>query len=179
MRSYSITSPPKTPGIYGLRNLKTGQFYVGQTVNLQRRRVEWTGLLTTKIGRTNKGFFEQIQNTEAADWEFLVILGVDDVTQLNRLEARMIERVRAKIGDLCMNGQQHKTLKGQSNTKKTTVIGPDGQSMTYREAAAHLGKSVEWVKKRAVKWRSRGVLTLPAEQLAAHIDSLQNSGGPP
>jgi hypothetical protein len=166
METFPIHSPPKTPGIYGLKNAKTGEIYVGQTVSLTRRYGEWKSLFQTKIGRTSCDMMDAARRSEPKDWEFIVIATADR-SELNALEAKAIATLREKHGDKCLNRTVEEALVKASEVNwlpKTRILGPNGP-MTYTEAAETLRVSPESLKKRLAVRRKRGVFEVAIESL--------------
>lgn len=169
--TYRLDSPPRTSGIYALKNIRTGHIYIGQTFNLLRRYSEWKGLLTNGVGRTSKDFMAIARETAPADWEFRIIAQAP-IDKLAELEDRAIARIREASPDLCLNRDMKKDEVARKvafdeglSERKSTVMGPHGP-MTYREIANHYGVTKETIKQKLLKLRKRGVFEMDIKKLA-------------
>lgn len=166
MTTYSIVSPPNTSGIYALVNRITGQLYIGQTTNFRRRRQEWAGILTNKVGHASIGFMANVKDTNPEHWQFK-ILREAPASELNFLERSAIEKAKREIGELCLNSDGPiKRVIASGCLRKTKIIGPNG-TMTYREAADFHNRSLRSVVKRVAKLRARNIFEIGIDALAA------------
>lgn len=174
---YTLVFPPKSPGIYALKNTKTGHVYIGQSTNLARRLAEWRMLITNKVGRTSKDLMAMAGSPE--DWEFqvLAIVGRD---QLNDLEIKAIERVWVKSPDLCLNRsalprgevKEEPEALGPSGAK-STVLSPTGMPMTHGEVARACRVTKDHVKQKLARLRDRGVFSIKVDELFKNYWTLQ------
>lgn len=174
MTQYSLGSPPKTSGIYVLKNLATGHAYVGQSVNLFRRWVDWKAVMSTGAGHTNADILAMSRDGDPNDWVFSVLVEIPP-DRLEETEQKAIRRTMAALGDKCLNRQplivdkNKKTTTLPSNTygRKSEVTGPDGKPMTIAELARHCGISRDTVKKKLHRMRQKGVTNLTLDEYLA------------
>lgn len=155
---YSMAAPPKSPGIYALKNTRTGHVYVGQTVDLQRRRMEWIGLFGNGVGRTSKEMMVLAGQTNIKDWEFRVLAEVPR-EQLTVYETKAISKIRAAIGEKCMNRENNekKMRVVRAGNVALSVVTYEGKRLSHNEIAERLGVSKQAVEKKLRKRRAAGI----------------------
>jgi hypothetical protein len=175
MKKYPIGSPPETAGLYILTNRKTGQIYIGRSINLRRRYAEWKGALVQRIGVKNKKFFEAIDGSTEDDWEFGILASMPGATdeELAAAEERAILHVTNKRPTAILNGLIPTTKPigpSEASAPKSSIIDDNGNEMSYADVAAALGVTIEAVRKRLKKYRSRGVYKIAFSVLKAKSD---------
>lgn len=166
MTAYALSSPPRTSGIYLLKNQATGQLYVGQATDLRRRWLEWRSAFNEKIGVKSKALLSAIATTRSEDWTYQVLVEVEQ-KDLNRLERAAISRLWDR-GPLLLNSLQHfvrpvRGLGGISDTAKSMIMKPFGGRLSYAEAAYELGVTPQTVKKKLQRFRKMGVTLVKLE----------------
>lgn len=160
MPTYPLSSPPRTSGVYLLKNSATGQLYVGQATDLRRRWLEWRSAFTEGIGVKSKTMLDAIKTTQPQDWTYEVLAEVA-AADLDRLERHAIARLESK-GPLLLNSllffsRPQRGLGGVSDTAKSVIMKAGGGRLSYAEAAVLLGVTPQAVKKKLQKMRKIGV----------------------
>lgn len=167
MKPYPLTGPEGC-GVYIVRNRTTGQVYVGQSVDLRRRYAEWRATFSSGLGATNRALHGAIEVSNINDWDF-VVFELSKKENLNRLEEEVIEKVRAQIGDRCINGTEPKTTRMpsalQASLKLSQVTDESGVLMTNAQVAARCGVTRQAVKKRLAAWRAKGKYNITIRDL--------------
>lgn len=169
MLAYPLTGPSSETGLYIIKNRNTGHVYVGQSVDLRRRYQEWRTVFASGLGATNRALEEIIESTNIEDWDFYVFQTCEK-HELNRLEDETITKVRAQIGDKCINGTEPKVPRKVTpaltgNVRLSEVIDEQGAVMTYGQVAARCGVTPQSVKKRLAVWRRKGKTRVPIQDL--------------
>jgi predicted GIY-YIG superfamily endonuclease len=120
---------PKLPGIYLLKNLKTGQGYVGQSVDIGRRYKQHIGhLFGAQYGYHHKHHNSHLStamaHSELSDWAFIILELIPKDTNLKRLQATLRKREKHYInlhGTLNISGR-----KGAGpSSKSKPLVKPD------------------------------------------------------
>lgn len=170
---FRIDSPPTRPGTYALRNKTTKQIYIGCSVSLSRRFVEWRGHIGSKdpVYVRNASIGRAIQASGPQDWEFVVIFEGTHEEALE-VERTAVRKLRDTNPELLLNGDsslpdpstQRSAPPGISSTAKSIVMGPNGP-MSHGEIAVALGVTKQAIKKRLSAWRKKGKIKISIEDL--------------
>jgi hypothetical protein len=167
MTAFPLSSPPKSSGIYLLRNRVARLYYVGQAVNLHRRWSEWKSALAMSIGHKSQVVLLAMKDTELADWEFVVVQ-LCERADLDRLEVIAIEGLRNCCDGTVLNYAQLQIKGYKLHEAKTVIVDELGRRITYADAAEQIGCTYATLSKRLKKRRKNGtgaMLTL------AHLKS--------
>lgn len=167
MKTFALTNPPKTAGIYALKNRVTGHVYIGQASDLMHRYTAWKGYFRTLNGSQIE-FAKVVRSTNVEDWEFRVLISGVDRGKLWRLESRAIAGISKANPSLCLNimlrAKPNQPSKTSIYGSKSVITGPSGE-MTHREVALALGVRPDTIKERARYWRDKGIFQLTLEDL--------------
>jgi hypothetical protein len=167
METFSIASPPNAPGIYLLRNTVAKTYYIGKTVNLRRRWIEWRGAFANQSNLRNSWFIDAINSTMASDWDFAVVQELDGIpaAEWRVYEQRAIKLMRAVPGITLLNDFEPEGTRVRSTALSSIRDGE--QQLTITEAARRIGCQPDTLTKRLQKWRKRG-------RFEWTLDELQN-----
>lgn len=167
MSPFPLVGPPATPGVYLIKNKKTGQIYVGASSDLRTRYSVWRGVFSSGLRAPNRELDIAVRATKPEDWEFHVFEECDK-SDLFRIEREVIQKVVTSIGNLCLNSllpyAGGPTASAQS-VPLSTILDETGKNMNYAEAAIRVGCARETIKKRLAKWRKAGKTTLHITEL--------------
>jgi biotin operon repressor len=160
-------------GIYTVRNKKTGQTYLGQTVDLGRRYLEWRTATTTRLRLPNHAVEDAFKSSDRYDWEFRVLVECP-ANELKRMEEKAIARLVADLGPLCLNVPDAGVRKPRAIPQPgylplSEVLDEHGAVMSYAQVAERLGITLDSVAKRLARLRKMGrfkfdIKDLPARQ---------------
>lgn len=104
-------------GVYLLEHVPTGRFYIGSSVELERRERRWFDrlceLAALPVGGVWRGrslppfFVSTAAGSRVEDWRFRVVHEFAPAARLDlrREERRVIERELRERPDLCMNNE--------------------------------------------------------------------------
>jgi predicted GIY-YIG superfamily endonuclease len=120
---------PKLPGIYLLKNLKTGEGYVGQSVDIGRRYKQHIGhLFGSQYGykhkHHNSNLAMAMAHSELSEWAFIILELIPKDTNLKRLRANLRKREKHFInlhGTLNISGKKG----AKSPSKVKPLVEPD------------------------------------------------------
>lgn len=182
MKTYPLFSPPAHAGIYALKHRETGQIYVGRSVNLRRRFIEWKGVFVNGgVGAKNHEIMAVARATGAENWDFLVVAELPGATEeeLANHEDIAIKRVRTGRPDGVLNKIMERPKYSRHNNgtslPKSTVRAEDGSAMSYAEVAVALDANITTLRKKLQKYRERGMPEVPFKLLK---DRVENMGRP-
>jgi hypothetical protein len=156
MPSFPVASPPNAPGIYLLCNRTAKIFYVGKTVNLRRRWIEWRGAFNNQANLRSEVFIEIIKTTDPIDWDFEIVQDLTNVDPKrgSELENQTIETLRAmKVGTILNDFAPH-GVRPRPSSRST--VRDNGETLTIAEAARRLGCMPKTLAKRLKQWRVKG-----------------------
>src|SRR5262245_19241988 len=125
MQRFPIAAAPETPGIYALKNAKTGQIYIGQSINLRRRYAEWKGAFVHQLGIKSKQLLAAIKASAPADREFIVLLELPGASDedLAQAEEHAIKRTSdARPKDVLNVIIPCDKPKAEGNVAKSSII---------------------------------------------------------
>jgi group I intron endonuclease len=107
----------KQSGIYGIRNLKTGEWYIGASKNLDGRKQDQ--LKTLKDGHNQNKFLQAAYDEYGADRFAFVVLEYVPVDKLNEHERYQIAHHKANC-----EGKGYNIARGgsQSNPERRAII---------------------------------------------------------
>lgn len=170
MNRFPIASPPEVPGIYALINSKTGQIYIGCSVDIRRRYGEWKSAFVQRLGVKSKRLLDAIEASGPEDWELVVVLQMPGASDHELAQAE--ERAIRRVSDERPKGNLNAIVpcekpKAEGHTAKSSIIGENGAIMSYGAAARALGCSTQTIKKRLAKYRERGVTEIELATLRA------------
>lgn len=170
---YPLSPIPKNPGIYALKNKKTGHVYIGQSVDLNRRHAEWRSCLVTGLGIKSLKVLNIIKETGHEHWVFVILSSMPDATvdQLNKCEDYAIERVRKNRPDKLVNtfvlNPINDTHPPPVQQARLSTITYEGNSISIGMMAHLLGAKKDTVKARLKKLRKAGIFEIKAEDWLA------------
>lgn len=154
---------PKSHGIYILRNLTNGKFYVGSTVNLRRRcHQHFEGL------RSNRHHNPHLQSAwnkyGAPSFEFLVVEIIDSTPEILVREQAWIDALGAATSDDCYNfcakAGSHLGRKRSEETRRKLSVANTGkrhsEQAKQKMRDAKLGRKLSEEHKRKVGDAARG-----------------------
>jgi len=107
----------RSAGVYRLEHVPTGRFYVGSSVNLERRRRRWFDRLRELSALKDVGdwrgrrlppfLLSTAAESRPEDWRFCVVEAFDGRPRIvmRRAEAVLVERGLREEPDCCMNGE--------------------------------------------------------------------------
>jgi hypothetical protein len=175
VKTFPLTTP-ETPGVYALIHRGSGTCFVGPSDNLRQRQTVWRSLLRRgKASDRVKGFPDHPME----EWEFKIIQASEGLTreQMEELVDQTIRRA-LRQGLKVINRaarapemrERHAALfDARLHALKlmpVPILDEAGNAMTYAEAAAATGRSVDSVKDVAKRIR------LKAEQTVLILDKI-------
>ena len=126
----------KQSGIYGIRNLKTGEWYIGASVDLRHRTQDQ--LRTLKDGKNQNIFLQKAYNTHGAINFIFVVLEYAPINKLDERERYFIAHYRSNqdkhgyniasggtVGDLAKRAirEERKKTNNAFNARQNGAIG--------------------------------------------------------
>lgn len=178
---FPFARPPNTAGIYALINQAARKIYIGQSVNLRARYVEWATCLHNKYARS-KRLIEAIMVSAPEDWTFNVLEHGICENSLNEREAYWVCNALAKYGDDCLNSPDSPAAKGLRppipyTPPGTTITRSDGSEISYDDAAKELGLDRRKFVNRLGYWRRKGVFTFTMDKLRHSLSNIKRFDG--
>lgn len=176
MNTFSLASPPSHGGIYILKNETTGQFYVGQAINLKQRMAEWKACFATGLGFKSDRMRQAM--TDSAEWTFIVFEEHPhaDRAALLRIEQDRIIRFNAQAPDLILNTLIPTVRRtGLAGTKYR--ISYEGQEITAFVAADILGVNVKTIRNRMRMLSKKGIKNISIDELKKRSEIAKMTAG--
>lgn len=173
MQTFSIASPPPSPGIYMLVNSATKQVYIGKSVNLRRRHQEWRGVLVQGLGARSYLMGTATAGSNPNDWTFNVVLNLPGATdgELTVYEERAInhlQKTRPKsLLNTVVQNLPRMPNKEDGPATITVVVDDDGVIVPRSKAAEILGNTRKVLQKKLASRRARGIDTVRLSDLVA------------
>lgn len=169
MIEYPLNYPSNTPGIYMLKNTKTGRVYIGETSVLASRMVEWRGAARGTVPCKSEVMRKEFSESDVDDWVFIVLREIPNHTAKERkeLELQIIKGIQAKYPGRLLNiysGPRERN--GAGGNARLSEVTIEGNPVTYREAAEYLKCTSETLKKRLARYRAIGEYSVAVEKLA-------------
>lgn len=166
---YPLYGPPPRPGLYFIKNRKTHQIYVGQTVDLGRRYNEWRSAISTYLRLPNHVVEAAFKSSDRDDWVFEV-LAECPASDLKKNEEKAITRLVTKVGPLCLNVpdagvRKPKSASQPGNLPLSEVLDEHGAVMPYARVAERLGISMNSIQKRLRNLRKAGHFKIRIDEL--------------
>jgi hypothetical protein len=172
--SYPLSTLPSEPGIYALICETTKKIYIGQTVNLNRRYIEWKGAVTGGYRVSNPNLAELLKS--CPNWSMKVLQLMPGATkkELDRAAHYAIQKVMDANPERLLNSMVQgvaaaampaRYLEGNPNSN-VRIETEDGRLVSKAYAAAVLGIKKDTLKKRLQKLhRERGMTAIKLEDL--------------
>jgi hypothetical protein len=179
---YPLAGPPHSAGLYLVKNIKTLQVYVGQTVDLKRRYVEWRTAITTRLGLPNHAVADAMKSSDPADWVFEVFTECP-ANDLKRAEEKLVAKLIARGNQLCLNVpnagvRKIKPARQLGGVQLSEVLDENGVVLSYAQVAARLGIDKKSVGKRLARLRLAGRFKFNIKDLPARQQRLPQNSGP-
>lgn len=158
MKTYRISLPPRTPGIYLLKNPVDRLVYVGQSENLYRRFCEWRSAFHNGYGIKSKLIYEAIKGTDLDDWEFCILKELPGASKasLDAEEASAISSLESGGVSTLNTIPVVRSVTARRGIPQSVVVTHEGNPVTYRQAAEILGCSMKTISKRAARYKAKG-----------------------
>jgi len=172
---YLLYGPRSHACLYLVRNKKTGQVYVGQTVDMRRRYAEWRSIVASSgLRAPNQATAEAIKSSDPNDWVLEIFMECQP-SDLKRGEERLIAKLTAKLGPLCLNvpdvagARKKRSADTLGSVPLSEVRDEHDTVMSYAQVAARLGITMDSVQERLRRLRRVGrfkfsIKDLPARQ---------------